>query len=171
VTRIVEIEYGSGVYDPTTQSSYGVVRFRSLDGEATAWGVHKAGQGCGPRWTLPGDEWASTNWVLPLGDYNRATGCFEGVIGGDPAARWSQFGVVVPGSLSTESPEDLATAFSGGPGPADDRGPDRDGDGESLGGLILAIALLVGMGAAVRWSGGSSVRVCPGYVFWRRFEH
>jgi hypothetical protein len=92
--------------------------------------------------------------VLPLGDDTTTTGYFEGVIGGDPAARWSQFEVAVPEGLRTASPEDLAAAFSGSPGPADDRGPDRDGDGESLGGLIVAIALLVGVGAAillVRW--------------------
>jgi hypothetical protein len=156
VERVVEAEYGNGIYIPAAEAFVGEVLVRSLDGQSTTWGITGTGEGCAGTYITAGVE-RSGSWVLPLSAEVPATG-YHGPIGVDLSHRSGIFELTLPDRLLAMGEQELAATFSGagllgsaGAG-SEDGGEAGQGDGsdrDSATGLYLAIILVLGFGAGV----------------------
>lgn len=157
VTRVIEAAY-RGEYDSAQMSMSGTVDFKTLDGESTNWGNPEEENHCLERWIKPGQS-GSAVWVLDLDEVTPNGYITSRIEGDDPNRRIGYITVSAPGIAKPTDPgaavgENDESSVESAVGSADATGAsDRetsDGDaGLSIGGIILAVALVLGVGAAI----------------------
>lgn len=157
VTRVIEASY-RGSYDEVRKLMTGAVDFTTLDGESTNWGNPTEENHCLERWVKPGES-AAALWVLDLDEATPNGYITSSIEGDDPRKRFGFITVSAPvttelsdsGPLTGGSDE---PSIEGDAGSADAAGKsgeetiDTDA-GLPIGSIILAVALVLGVGAAI----------------------